>query len=84
MPLLQYVSKVPTSPPVYCTLAEMSELLKHTVPGTRLEKISLTLHLNDSAIRICPAPAHLVRLPEELANQHGASFSWRFSPGSGQ
>ena len=28
---IQYVSKVPTSPPVYGTLAEMSELLKHTV-----------------------------------------------------
>ena len=29
--LVQYVSKVPTSLPVYRTLAEMSELLKHTV-----------------------------------------------------
>ena len=29
--VLQYVSKVPTSPLVYRTLAEMSELLKHTV-----------------------------------------------------
>ena len=28
---IQYVSKVPTSPPVYRTLAEISELLKYTV-----------------------------------------------------
>ena len=33
---IQYVSKVVTSPPVYGTLAEMSELLKHTVQGFSL------------------------------------------------
>ena len=43
--ILQYVSKVPTSQPVYGTLAEMSELLKHTVSIHSNKRIAVRCQL---------------------------------------
>merc|ERR1712154_703359 len=66
---------------LYC----VSRVWLHAMWSSLFTKLHSFLRFDQVCIRkrISPTPAdHLVKLPEELAIQHGASFSWRFSPGS--